>query len=94
VVASRGRFLSPAISRKLIEGSTTKSSDSGLSEYQRQLCCLLAAGYDQQAIAILLNSTASRVWADYQGVTDTLQRTRVPQVLMDSIHRNHDLAGK
>ncbi len=94
MVASGGRFLSPAISRKLIEGSMTNSGDSGLSEYERQLCCLLAAGYDQQAIAILLNSTASRVWADYQGVTGTLERTRVPQVVLDSIHGNHHLAGK
>jgi DNA-binding NarL/FixJ family response regulator len=94
VIASGGRFLSPEISRKLIAASTADPSESRLSEYEREMCCLLAAGYDQQAIALLLNSTVARVRAEYQSVTDTLQRTRVPLVIMDSIQRNHHLAGK
>lgn len=66
VVTRGGSFLSPAITAKLIEEFA--ANDSSVSEYEKQLCCLLAAGYDECDIASRLNSTASQVWADYQNI--------------------------
>jgi DNA-binding NarL/FixJ family response regulator len=55
VVAGGGSFLSPAISQKLIEEHLAKRCD--LSEHEKQLCCLLAAGYDEDEITRQLNPT-------------------------------------
>jgi DNA-binding NarL/FixJ family response regulator len=94
VLARGGNFLSPAISAKLIDEVTTKNStDSGVSEYEKQLYCLLAAGYDEQEIATRFHSTASRIRADYQNVSD-LQRMSVPKVIVDSIHGNQHLVER
>jgi NarL family two-component system response regulator LiaR len=94
VVAGGGTFLSPAISAKLIEEYVVKNSnDCVVSEHEKQLCCLLAAGYGEEEIVTRLHSTTSRVRADSQTVGDTLQRISVPQVIVDSIQRNHPLAG-
>jgi len=58
VAAGGGTFLSPAITQKLIEEHVAKRCDDcTLSERKKQLCCLLAAGYDQDEIARQLNST-------------------------------------
>lgn len=90
VVAGGGTFLSPAISARLIEEYATKDSNAyTISEHEKQLCCLLAAGYGEDEIARHLNSTASRIRTDYQNVGDTLQRMRVPQVIVDSVRGNH-----
>jgi two-component system, NarL family, response regulator LiaR len=92
VVARGGTFLSPGISAKLIDEFATKDPrDSAVSEYEKQLCCLLAAGYNERDIATQLNSTSSRIWADYQTLSDTLQRISVPKVILDSIQGNHHL---
>src|ERR1700747_2888745 len=58
-------FLSPAITAKMIDDSRMRDcgDNSTLSEYQKQLWCLLAAGYNEQEIATRLNSTASRIRA-------------------------------
>ena len=57
VVAGGGSFLSPAISQKLIEEHLAKRChDCATSEREKQLCCLLAAGYDEDEIARQLNS--------------------------------------
>lgn len=95
VVARNGSFLSPAISAKLIDEFATEDSiDRGISEYEKQLCCLLAAGCDEQEIATRLNSTASRIRTDYQAVRDVLKRIHLPKVIVDSIHTNHRLVAK
>jgi DNA-binding NarL/FixJ family response regulator len=95
VVGRGGSFLSPAISAKLIEEfATTNSSDFTVSDYEKQLCCLLAAGYGEQDIATRLNSMASRIRADYQNVIDTLERLSVPKVVVDSIQGNHHIVAE
>lgn len=92
VVAGGGSFLSPAISAKLIEEHAAKRSDDfTVSEHEKHLCCLLAAGYSEHETARQLNSTASGIMVDCQNVTDTLQRISIPDVIRDSIRRNHHL---
>jgi len=84
VVSSGGCFLSPAISAKLIAEHVTKSSsDAAVSEYERQICCFLAAGYGKQDIAALFNSTTSRVRVDCQNVADTVQQKNEFDDLID-----------
>jgi len=78
VVAGGGMFLSSAISAKLIEEYAMKDSVSAISEREKQLCCLLAAGYTDGEIAL-----------DYRNVSDTLRRVKLPQVVVDSIRGNH-----
>jgi DNA-binding NarL/FixJ family response regulator len=80
IVAHGGRFLSPAISRKLMD------NDRAISEHEKQLCCLLAAGYGEHEIARQLNSTPGRIRADSQNAGD-----RIPAVILDSIRANHHL---
>lgn len=95
VVATGGSFLSPVISAKLIDEYVTKnSSDWAVSEYERQICCFLAAGYGEQDIAARFNSTASRVRVDCQNVADTIKRMDLPQVIVDSIRGNYHPAEK
>jgi DNA-binding NarL/FixJ family response regulator len=95
VVARGGSFLSPAISARLIDEFAAKDSGGkAVSDYEKQLCCLLAAGYGEQEIATRLNSTASRVHADHQKVSNTLQRIGMPQVIVDSLRGNHHLAAR
>ena len=58
VVAGGGTFLSQAITQKLIEEHLAKRCDDcNSSGHEKQLCCLLAAGYHQDEIARRLNST-------------------------------------
>lgn len=85
IVAGGGSFLSPAITARLIDEHVTKRS-TGLimSDHEKQLCCLLAAGYDEHEIVRQLNSTTSRIRADSQNVAET-----APAVILESIRRNY-----
>jgi DNA-binding NarL/FixJ family response regulator len=90
VVSRGGSFLSPAISASLIEEfAQANAGYAPASEYERQLCCLLAAGCDEEEIAVRLNSIVSRIRADYQNLTDNLQKISVPRVIVHSIQGNH-----
>ncbi len=85
VVAGGGSFLSPSISAKLIDEYAKDSGGYQVSEYQKQLCCFLAAGYGDDEIATRLNSTAGTIRADYRSLSDTLQRISAPKVIVDSV---------
>jgi DNA-binding NarL/FixJ family response regulator len=90
VVAGGGSFLSPAITARLIEEHVTKRlAGVAISDYEQQLCCLLAAGYSEHEIARQLNSTPDRIRGDSQNVAET-----VPAVILDSIRGNHDLVER
>ncbi len=95
VVAGGGAFLSPAISAKLIEDFAAKqANDCAISEYAKQLFCLLAAGYGEHDIAVRLNSSVSRIKADYQNISETFQGIELPEAIVDSIRGNHHFAGQ
>ncbi|MGA8597227.1 MAG: response regulator transcription factor [Bryobacteraceae bacterium] len=95
VVAGRGAFISPTITAKLIEDFAVKhASERVISEYSKQLFCLLAAGYGEHEIAVRLNSSVSRIKADYQSISETFQRIALPEVIVDSIRGNHHFAGQ
>lgn len=90
VVAGGGSFLSPAVTAKLIEEHVTKrSTDVIMSEHEKQLCCLLAAGYGEHEIARQLNSTPSRIRVESQNAAET-----APAVILDSIRGNHRLVER
>jgi DNA-binding NarL/FixJ family response regulator len=92
VVAAGGSFLSPVISKKLIEDNLTESPDGcPLSEHQKELCCLLAAGYPEHEILLRLKSISGAVSGDCQNVTEIVQRVSLPAVIVDSIRGNHHL---
>jgi DNA-binding NarL/FixJ family response regulator len=91
VISSR-LFLSPALSRQLLEGSARgDSKDGDLSERQKELCCLLAAGYSEEEMGQHLHREFPQLQADLQAVSDALERRRMPEVLRKTIWENQHL---
>jgi len=92
VVADGGSFLSPVISKRLIEEYfAERPADCSLSEHQKELCCLLAAGYREYEILARLNSISGSISDDRQNVIEIVQRMSLPAVIVDSIRGNHHL---
>lgn len=88
VIARGGRFLSPRISSKLLEEPNWQCMSPGkqqLTENQKALFCLLAAGYDEQEIAQNLNATFEEVRLNYETLTTTLSCFRLPEVIRTCI---------
>ena len=89
VVASGRFFLSPALSRHFLEGQRKKPGEqTDLSEFQKELCCLLAAGYDEQEVAKHRNTNFHQLQADFRAMHEALERREVPEVLVKSIREN------
>ncbi len=90
VIASGLRFISPSISRLLIEGAGGQSAAATpLSENEKTIYCLLAAGYRFQELARCpgLNSNDS-VSSDDEFMSKVLSKTSVPDVVASSALEN------
>jgi two-component system, NarL family, response regulator NreC len=87
-----GKFLSSEISMHLLdEYARTDSDISELSEYQKHLCCYLAAGYDTDGIARAVNGDLEKVENDCDIVSSTLQGTKLPEFMVNSVRENQQL---
>ncbi len=94
-VANGRLFLSPAMSRHFLGGPAQRWAGEGaFSEYQKELCCLLAAGYDRREMALRLQKDILQLQADFQTVNDALDHLRVPEVLVKSIRENQRLTER
>ena len=93
-VVARGRlFLSPAISMHFLGSPALRcAGEEVFSEYQKELCCLWAAGYDGQEMALRLKKDFLQLQADFRTVNDALERLEAPEVLVKSIRENQRLA--
>ena len=68
VVAAGHLFLSPTICIRCLDGHV---STRDLSEYQKQLWCLMAAGYSRSEIATQLNADVNKIEIDCKTIQDT-----------------------
>lgn len=92
VVAAGRRFLSPTITAQVIQQqyARTPSGNAELSDDHRQLCCLLAAGYNGNEIAANLNLDFTTMKAECHAVNNTLLRTDFPNVVTDLVRESQD----
>ena len=90
VVANGGRFLSPRVSSKLLEEPNwqCESPSKQLTENQKTLFCLLAAGYDEQEIAQNLDATFEEARSNYETLTTSLSCFRIPEVIRSCVGWN------
>jgi DNA-binding NarL/FixJ family response regulator len=88
VIANGGLFLSPAISAALL---SRPPDNRQLLEYEKQLCCLMAAGYDAQEIASRLQQDLNQVKLDCRRVSHALGQYDAPDVVVQSVVGNQPL---
>lgn len=85
IVARGGLFLSPAISDEILR---SHFQDRDLSGYERQVVCLVAAGYDEQEIATRVDRNSDQVRSDWLHIRQTLQHSEIPDVILRSVIGN------
>ena len=85
VVASGRLFLSPVICTHLLDGHV---ENRDISEYEKQLCCFMAAGYSEREIAAQLNAEVSRIRADCRSINAPAFGP-LPEAIARSIFANH-----
>ncbi len=82
VVANGRLYLSPAICSQLLQTHVIKGN---ISEYEKALWCLIAAGYEEFEIADLLNIDSERVRIDSQSLKSLFCRNSLPEGIAQSI---------
>ena len=90
VVASGRVFLSPEISAQFLDGQV---SDRSISEYEKQLCCLLAAGYGERDIAECLEADVNKIRIDCRALNNIVHWSALPEVVAKSICGNQYVLG-
>ncbi|MDQ2712197.1 MAG: response regulator transcription factor [Acidobacteriota bacterium] len=85
VVANGRLFLSPVICMQLLASHLDIRE---ISDYERQLYCLIAAGYGDREIAKRLNAELSKIRTDCQSI-NTASCSPLPEVIAKSIFANH-----
>lgn len=89
VVSGGGYFISPSITRQLIEQCDRDHSRSAhLDDASRELCCLLAGGYNEAEIAMLLNRDSNRTELDYNALDHLLEQLSLPNAITTSVKQN------
>jgi NarL family two-component system response regulator LiaR len=85
VVASGRVFLSPAICAHMLDRHV---SHRDVSDYEKQLCCLMTAGYGEGEIAARLNLDISKIRTDCLSISDTLRWSALPEAIAKSLFTN------
>jgi DNA-binding NarL/FixJ family response regulator len=84
-VADGRAFLSPAVSMDLLDGAV---GIGGLSEYETQIYCCLAEGYEEQEIAVRLNADVNKIRSDCRAIVNVLVTRGLPEVIAKSLFAN------
>jgi len=86
VVGQGGSFVSPLITSKILEEYTRTHWPEGeqASEHDKQLCCLLAEGYDDNEIARHLNSNPDRIMSECRNMKRVLSDIGMPLLMKHS----------
>jgi DNA-binding NarL/FixJ family response regulator len=86
VVASGGLFLSPAICVNLLEGNVRVAH---ISTYEKDLCCLTAAGYSETDIAAALNVDVEKIRIDRLSCKTLFDQNTLPDAFTQCILAEH-----
>jgi DNA-binding NarL/FixJ family response regulator len=78
VAARGGLFLSPSICSRLFEPHLRKGN---ISEYEKTLWCLIAAGYEEHEIANMMNIDSKRVRLDSRSLKSLFCLNSLPEVM-------------
>jgi len=81
-VACGGFFLSPAICEQLLDGDLQSGN---ISVYGRDLCCLSAAGYDDDEIVSALKTDVGKIRTERLELKRRFHRTVFPEALTQSV---------
>ena len=85
VVTSGRLFLSPAICTQVLD---RHAGDREMSDYEKQLCCLMMAGYTESEIAARLNANASNIRNDCRSIHNTFPWSALPKAVTESVRAN------
>ena len=90
VVASGRVFISPEISAHFLDGHV---SEGIVSEYEKELCCLLAAGYGEGEIAACLEADVNKIRVDCRAISNSVHWSALPEAVAKSICGNQCVLG-
>ena len=82
VVARGGAFLSPATCARLLEAHVVQGD---ISEHEKCLWCLIAAGYEDAEIAQLLNTDVQQVRLDANSLGSFFCGNSLPEVIAQAV---------
>ncbi len=89
VVARGDTFLSSSISSRLLDEYARKrlATNDSLPEHEMELAWLLAEGYDEQEIAVSLNTTAEGVRSGCENVKNMLLSGGAPELVRYAVRK-------
>jgi DNA-binding NarL/FixJ family response regulator len=82
IVSSGGFFLSPKICEQLFDRDLKAGT---ISVYGKTLCCLSAAGYDDDEIAVALKADVEKIRRDRLGLKPLFRGNTLPEALTQCV---------